>query len=47
MKQRKTLALLPIFGLILSGCSFSDLMFWKKKNNEPEEQQQKEEEQKV
>ena len=46
MKQRKTLALLPIFGLILSGCSFSDLMFWKKKNNEPEEQQQKEEEQK-
>lgn len=46
MKQRKTLALLPIFGLILSGCSFSDLMFWKKKNNEPEEQQQKEEDQK-
>ena len=45
MKQRKALALFPIVGLLLAGCSFEDLMFWKKKNNEPE-QQQKEEDQK-
>ena len=46
MKQRKVLALFPLAGLLLAGCSFSDLMFWKKKNNEPEEQQKQEEEQK-
>ena len=43
MKQRKALALFPLVGLLLAGCSFSDLAFWKKKNNEPDEQQQKEE----
>ena len=42
MKQRKVLALFPLVGLLLAGCSFSDLMFWKKKNNEPEEQQKEE-----
>ena len=39
MKNRKILTLLPLMGLVLAGCSFEDLMFWKKKNNEPEQQQ--------
>ena len=43
MKKTKSLfAFLALGGLLLSGCEFSDLMFWKK-NSEPEEQQQKEE----
>ena len=46
MKKRKLLTLFPIAGLLLAGCSFSDLMFWKEKNNEPQEQQKQEEEQK-
>ena len=38
-KLKNKFILLGIVSLCISGCSFSDLMFWKKKNNNPEEQQ--------
>lgn len=31
--MKKTLFFLPIFGLLLSGCTLDDLMFWKKKQD--------------
>ena len=37
--KRKYLALLPLAGLILSGCSIQDLMFWKKKDKGEEQKQ--------
>ncbi len=43
MKKRKLLYLFPLAALVLSGCSFQDLMFWKKKNNEPEQQEEQKE----
>ena len=39
--MKKKLALLPVFALLLTGCSIEDLMFWKK-DNKPEEQQKEE-----
>ena len=44
MKKRKILALFPLVGLLLSGCTIEDLMFWKKKNTEPEQQTPSEDE---
>lgn len=32
--MKKKLILLPLFALVLSGCSFSDIMFWKKKDSD-------------
>ena len=34
MKNKKLLAIFPALGLLLSGCSFEDLMFWKKKDSQ-------------
>ena len=44
MKKRKILALFPLVGLLLSGCTIEDLMFWKKKSTEPEQQTPSEDE---
>ena len=32
--MKKKLLLFPIIGLVLSGCSFEDIMFWKKKDSD-------------
>ena len=31
--MKKKLLFVPLFGLLLAGCSFDDLMFWKKKDD--------------
>ena len=38
--KRKYLALFPLVGLVLSGCSIQDLMFWKKNKSGEQEQKQ-------
>ena len=38
--KRKYLALFPLVGLVLSGCSIQDLMFWKKNKGGEQEQKQ-------
>ena len=38
--MKKPVFLLPLLGLLLSGCTFEDLMFWKK-NQEPGQQENK------
>lgn len=40
--MKKTLFFLPIFGLLLSGCSLEDLMFWKKKSDSDSSQKEDE-----
>ena len=37
--MKKKLLLLPLLGLVLSGCTFDDLKFWETKENTPQEEQ--------
>ena len=43
--MKKTLFFLPIFGLLLSGCSLEDLAFWKQTNNSQTEDSDKDKQQ--
>ena len=37
--MKKKLLFIPLFGMLLAGCSFEDLMFWNKKEEKSEEKQ--------
>ena len=39
--MKKKLLFLPLIGLLLSGCSFDDLMFWKKSNESTQKDEEK------